>query len=224
MQAGSEKNRRGSSRKIALATFLCFSLAGLLAGFALGGFVSRAAGNQPGGPGPVVTPTLSIAGHAPNPTLTRTPADVSLGVPQVHADDYTGQEKADGTTPYRFFAQIVEKTGNTPISAPDVTCRLWLTDDTGATAAALSDRDYALPRTLSAFDRPFPHEVAHALLFAPGSPQTQPCAGQGKTAWTYTLAPTLHHGRYFLVVLADWQGVHYNWSMLAINVMRPGTR
>lgn len=212
----------GSERRIVLTTLLCFSLAGLLTGFALGGFVSRAAGRYPGGP--AATSALSIAGHSPTPTGSRQVASVVLGLPVVRAGDYTGQERADGTTPYRLSASIVTKTGATPISATDVTCRLWLTDDMAATSAALGSKNYALLRDLSAFASPFPHEVAHALLFAPASPQTQPCVPQGKTSWTYTLAPTLPHGGYFLVVLADWQGVHYNWSMVAIGASRAGTR
>jgi hypothetical protein len=135
----------------------------------------------------------------------------------MHSGDYTSQEKANGTTPYRLTARIVTKTG-APISTGDVTCRLWITDDTAATSAALSNQNYAIPRTPSLFDQPFPHEIAYALLFAPASQQTQPCASQGPTSWTYSLAPTLHRGRYFLVVLADWQGIHYNWSMVAISV------
>jgi hypothetical protein len=224
MQAWPGDNQRGSSSqrpaKIALYTILCFSLAGLIAGFALGGFTGRAPSAHSGGSGPAITRTPSIVAHSPNPSATRVPENVLLGVPLVGAGDYTGSEKADGTTTYTFSAQIVNKAGNTPITATDVTCRLWLTEDANAMAAALSNNNYALPRTPSSFDQPFPHETANALNFAPSSPQTQPCSAQGKTSWTYTLAPSLHHGTYFLAVLADWKGIHYNWAMVEISVSK----
>ena len=218
MQAWPGDNQRGSGGKIALYTFLCFSLAGLIAGFALGGFTGRVPDGRAGGPGAAATRTPAITGHSPDPSATRAPENVLLGVPVVGAGDYTGTEKPDGTTMYTFSAQIVNKGNNTPITATDVTCRLWLTNDADATTAALSDNNYALLRTPSSFSQPFPHEAAKALNFAPSSPQTQPCSARGKTSWTYTLSPALRHGRYFLVVLSDWKGVHYNWALVAISV------
>lgn len=218
MQAWPGDNQRGSGGKIALYTFLCFSLAGLIAGFALGGFTGRVPGGRADSPGLAATRTPSITGHTPGPSATRAPENVLLGVPMVGAGDYTGSEKSDGTTTYTFSTQIVNKGDNTPITATDVTCRLWLTNDADATSAALSANNYALLRTSSSFNQPFPHEAANALHFASSSPQTQSCSAQSKTSWTYTLSPALHHGRYFLAVLADWKGVHYNWAMVAISV------
>lgn len=218
MQAWPGNNQRGSGGKIALYTFLCFSLAGLIAGFALGGFTGRAPGGLVGGPGPATTRTPAITGHTPNPSPTSAPENVLLGVPVVGAGDYISPEKANGATTYTFSAQIVNKENNSPITATDVTCRLWLTDDADAMSAALSNNNYALLRSPSSFNQPFPHEVANALNFASSSPQTQPCSARGKTSWTYTLSPELHHSRYFLAVLADWKGVHYNWAMVAISV------
>lgn len=218
MQAWPGNNQRRSGEKIALYTFLCFSLAGLIAGFALGGFTARAPGGRAGGPGSAATRTPSIAGLTPNPSATRAPANVLLGVPIVGAGDYTSPEKADGATTYTFSVQIVNRGNNSPITATDVTCRLWLADDAAATSTALSNNNYALLRSPSSFGQPFPHEVANALNFAPSSPQTQPCSARGKTSWTYRLAPGLRHSKYFLAVLADWKGTHYNWAMVAISV------
>jgi hypothetical protein len=214
MHAWPGKMQRGPGSKIALTLFVGCGLAGLLAGFALAGFVGRGAGELVGGLAATRT-QLPVRPFA-SPQQTQQPA-VLLAVPQMHAGDYTSQEKADGTTPYRLLARIVTKSG-TVLSARDVTCRLWLSDNAVATSAALSKQNYAILRTLSAFGQPFPHEIAHALLFAPASQQTQFCASQGPSIWIYALAPTLPGGRYFLVVLADWQGIHYNWSMVAISV------
>lgn len=206
--------------RIALYTLLCFSLAGLIAGFALGGFVGHARGGSTGNAG--ATGTASTTGHSPTPSVTSVQENVLLGPPVIGAGDYTSPEKADGKTSYTFSAQIVNKADNTPITATDVTCRLWLTDDADATTAALSANNYALPRSNS-FSQPFPHEIANALDFTPSSQQTQPCAANGKTHWTYALAPTVHHGRYFLAVLADWKGIHYNWYIVEIIVSKGGS-
>lgn len=222
MQAPPGNNPHGSvtSRfsKIALYSLLCFSLAGLVAGFAFGGLLGNHPGKSTSTPGSFTVNTPPIAAHSPTRTVTQGPENVELGEPVIGGRDYTSPEKADGTTSYTLSVQVVNKTNNTPITATDVTCRLWLTDDPNATAAALSANGYAIPRSIQSFSQPFPHEVAGALNFAPPNQQTQSCAGNGKTTWTYTVSPTVQHRTYYLAVLADWQGKHYNWYMVAIKV------
>lgn len=205
--------------KVAFYTLLCFALAGLIAGFAIGGFASRAFTGFPASTGSLTTRAPAIAGHHPSSAVTATPENVLLGEPTIATGDYVSQERADGATSYELSAQIINKTSNTPITATDVICRLWLTDDAQATATALSDHNYAIPRTISALNQLFPDEAEEALNFAPSSQQTQFCVANGKTSWTYTIADTVQHGTYYLAVLADWKGVHYNWYMIAITIV-----
>src|SRR5258708_34114393 len=114
--------------------------------------------------------------------------------------------------------QVLNKGDKTPITATDVTCRLWLTNDIQATSDGLSANGYALPRNLALFNQPFPSEISGALVFADSSPQTQYCAARGKTKWSYTLASTVPPGQYYLAVLIDWKGVHYTWYLVAVTV------
>lgn len=223
MQQWSEDNQHDSNAsplgKFTVSALLCFSLAGLLAGFAYGGFLRHVAGNSAASSG-LRTKTTSTEHGA---SSTAAPAGVFLGYPIVGTGDYDSSEQADGTTRYTFSAQIVNKGTNTPITTTDVTCRFWLTDDANATATALSDNNYALPRTLASFNQPFPHEIDGALNFTSPSQQTQPCATNGKTTWTYTLSPTVHHGNYFLAILSDWKGIHYNWYLVTVKVVNQGS-
>jgi len=219
-RSGDHQHGSGTSRfgKFALYTLLCFSLAGLIAGFAFGGFMGHFAGKMIGSSGSTGNaPTIA---HQPaNASATASSENVFLGDPVVGAGDYTGVQKADGATSYKFSAQAVNKGSTTPITATDVTCRLWLTTDSNATAAALSANKYAIPRTIAGFAQPFPNEMGGALNFTGPSQQTQPCASNGKTNWTYKLATTVQPGNYYLAVLADWKGVHYNWYMVSIKVI-----
>lgn len=204
--------------KLGFYTLLCFALAGLIAGFAVGGFANRSASGSTANSGSSANNMPTIAGHSPNPTATATPENVQVGEPVIAAGDYTSPERADDSTSYTFSAQIVNKADNTPITATDVTCRFWLTADAQATADALSANNYAIPRSISGFNQPFPQEVTGALTFTAPSQQTQSCAANGKTRWTYTLNQGIHHGTYYLAVLADWKGIHYNWYMVAVAI------
>ena len=222
MYTPSEGQQRSSARSragtITFYTLLCFSLAGLIMGFAIGGFAAHLSRSSIASAGATTTSAPTLTGHGPNPVPTPTPENVFLGVPNVAASDYTSSETADGTTNYHLSAQIITKTDNTPITTTDVVCRLWLTDDAQATTEGLSANNYTIPRNPTTFNQPFPQEVNGALNFASASQQTQSCAVNGKTNWTYTLANGVPHGPYYLVVMADWKGIHYNWYMLAITV------
>lgn len=198
-------------------TLLCFSLAGLIMGFAIGGFAGHLSGSSLGRTGSPTTSEPTLIGHGPVPAKTPGPENILLGVPSMGAGDYTSPETADGTTSYQLSTQIVNKGDKTPITARDVVCRLWLTDDVEATTAGLSAGNFAIPRNPTTFSQPFPGELAGVMNFTSGS-QTQPCAANGKTRWTYTLSSDVPEGTYYLAVLADWKGVHYNWYMVAIEV------
>lgn len=222
MQAWPDTSNRGSTNrrfsKMTTYTLLCFALAGLLAGFAFGGFAGHKPGGSTGGSTTSKTNTPAITQQTPISSATQGPEDVPLGEPAIAQGDYTYQEMADGTTSYTLAAQVVNKNTNTPIQATDVTCRLWLTKDPNATAAALSANGYAIPKAVDALNQPFPNEEQGALTFTAPSQQVQPCAANGKTTWTYTVSPTVHHDTYYLAVLADWKGKHYNWYMVATNI------
>ena len=209
---------RAHSGTVTFYTLLCFSLAGLIAGFAIGGFAGHLSRGSAANLGAPISSAPTLTGHGPNLSATATPENIFLGVPGVVTGDYSSPESADGTTNYQFSAQIVNKADNTPITVTDVVCRLWLTDDPQGTAAGLSDNNYAILRNPGAFDQSFPNEIAGALNFTSSSPQTQPCAARGKTKWNYTLATAVSHGTYYLVVLSDWKGIHYNWYMVEITV------
>lgn len=219
--SGDNQHNTGRQRfgNIAFYTLLCFALAGLIAGFAIGGFTQRNADGSAAHSGSPISSTSSKNGHSSNLLASPTPGDIFLGVPVIASGDYSPREQANGTTSYTLATQIVNKNSNTPITATDVVCRLWLTDDSNAMAAALSDNNYQIPRTIGAFSQPFPHEIAGALNFASTSEQTHPCAVNGKTSWTYTVSPSVQQGTYYLAVLADWRGKHYNWYMAAIHVV-----
>jgi hypothetical protein len=214
-QRASTRSRSGT---ITFYTLLCFALAGLIAGFAIGGFAGHLSRGLTANAGSPITSIPTLTGHGPNPSATATPENIFLGLPGVAAGDYSSAEKADGTTSYQFSAQIVNKADNTPITVTDAVCRLWLTDDSQGTAAGLMDNNYAIPRNPNSFNQPFPSEVNSALGFTSASPQTQPCTANGKTKWSYILSTAVPAGNYYLVVLADWKGIHYNWYMVAITV------
>jgi hypothetical protein len=213
--SGSASSRAGVTT---FYTLLCFSLAGLIMGFAIGGFAGHLSATPAGGTGSTTTSEPTLIGHGPVPSKSASPENILLGVPSIGAGDYTSPEMADGTTSYQLSAQIINKGDKTPITANDVVCRLWLTDDLDATMAGLSAGNFAIPRNPTTFSQPFPGEIAGVLNFASSSSQTQPCVTSGKTRWAYTLSSDVPEGTYYLAVLADWKGIHYNWYMVAIQV------
>lgn len=214
------EKRRGSTsaHSATFYTILCFALAGLIAGFAIGGFAQHLSYGSSTGPGSLSNSAPALTGHSPNLTTTPTQENVFVGQPVLAAGDYSNPQQADGTTDYQVNTQIVNKADKTPITVTDVTCRLWLTNDLQATMAGLSANDYALPKNPSLFNQPFPSEMQGALNFTAPSTQTQPCAANGKTKWTYTLSNSVPGGTYYLGILTDWKGIHYNWYMVAISV------
>lgn len=224
MQTWPDSNNRASKRqglgKITTYALLCFALAGLIIGFALGGFAGHTLTSTAVSSNTPRVQTPSIAQRTPKATPTPTLENILPGNPVIGPGDYTSPEKADGTTSYKLSALIVNKGTNSPIQVNDVTCRLWLTRDARKTQSALSANNYALPKGVNSFNQPFPEEEEDALEFSHSSQQVQPCVANGKTTWTYTLSPDLRRGSYYLAVLADWKGQHYNWYMVQINAVR----
>lgn len=207
------------SRRIALMAILLFGLSGLLSGFAVGAFIRpKPATTGTTGMGGATTP---VSHSTKTTTVTTPPENITVGYPVLSSGDYTYTETADGATTYSLSTQIVNEGTTTPIKATDVTCKLWLTHD-GNITELLSANNYALVRDYTHLSQPFADEVPDSLAFSAPSKQTQNCAAGGKTKWSYTLSTSLHTGHYFLVVLADWKGKHFNWSWVDINIKLAG--
>ncbi len=204
--------------RITVYTLLCFALAGLMLGFAAGGFLNYTISHAKVDTHEVHASRPSIAKHASSQATSTVEENIQPGNPIIGTGDYAPGEQADGITTYKFSTQIIDKNTNTPIQTDDVTCRLWLTRDATATQTALRANNYALPKNPGSFRQPFPAEEEGALNFAKTSPQVQPCAPSGSTSWNYTLSPTSMHGTWYLAVMADWQGRHYNWYLVSITV------
>ncbi len=199
------------SRMIATIAILLFALAGLISGFAVGAFVRP---NQPhqatNSNKPINAPVQGKTGtQTPTPTVINPQL---LGIPTIKSFQYS--ENADGTTNYTFTAQAVDKLQQ-PLHYAGITCKMWLTHDGKV-------NNNIPPNRLKAVDtlaQPFPKEVVNALNFASTTPQVQSCtAGQGN--WNYSLSSSLDSGTYYLVVLMDWSGIHYNWSWSQIIIKK----
>lgn len=202
------------TRRFTTTVLLVFSLAGLIAGFAFGGLTSsksRATTTNlppPKKSSPIVQVTTTV-----QPTAT--PENISLDAPIIK--NYTYAEHADGTTSYTFSAQPIDKITKKPINVSDVTCRLWLTTDLDATNKALKANGFALLKNVSGLNQPFPQEVAITFT-TPSGTGVQPCAANGPTNWTYTVPTTVTPNTYYLFILADWKGKHYNWFACQIKI------
>ena len=38
--------------------------------------------------------------------------------------------------------------------------------------------------------------------------------------WNYTVAQSVDPGTYYLMVLTDWDGVHFNWSWVNMTIKK----
>ena len=205
-------NNEGTQyRMIAIIAILLFALAGLISGFAVGAFVRPNQPHQATNPNQPINPPIQGKTGTPTPTPTAILPQL-LGVPIIKTSQYS--ETADGTTSYTFTAQAVDKQQQ-PIHYAGITCKMWLTHDEKVNNNMPANRLTAID-TLA---QPFPKEVVNALIFNSATPSVQQCAaGQGN--WNYNLASSLKSGTYYLVVLTDWSGVHYNWSWSQIIVKK----
>ncbi len=194
-----------SATRIITIAIIMFALAGLISGFAVGAFLrpgkltERNVSRQP--------PQVNSA-HTPTVTITRSQTPIPLGFPAI--DHYQYVEVADGSTTYTFTAHAINKQGQ-PIHASGITCKIWLTKDGNVNPTITLSR----LQSVATLDQPFPHEVQGALAFSSTTPQTQTC-NNGQGTWNYTVAPSVEKGLYYIVVLMDWSGVHFNWSWVAI--------
>src|SRR5437867_663163 len=138
-------NINQQTRKIAVVAILLFALSGLISGFAVGAFVHPKAQTGTGtGTGATGSRTTPIAHATPTQGTTAVVENVNLDDPVIKQGDYPYFQIANGSTSYTLSAQIINK-NQTPIQAPNVTCRLWLTKD-GDVSSILSADNYAIPR------------------------------------------------------------------------------
>jgi hypothetical protein len=201
------------TRTVVLAAIILFALAGLLSGFAVGAFV------RPNKTTPIALPNQ--LSNLPKTKIKKTSITttvpvqiIPLGEPVI--DTYQFSEIANGSTTYTFTGHVVDKQ-NAPVRASGITCKIWLTKNGNVNPNITEDR----LQSVSTLDQPFPKEAQGDLLFASATPQTQMCAsGQGN--WSYQIAPTTKAGQYYIVLLTDWNGVHYNWKWIAIRIQGQG--
>jgi len=212
-------NLSPQSRTIAILAMLLFAFAGLISGFAVGAFIHPGSHLQTTNLNAGSTPPITSRNMTPTPTA-HSERPIPLGFPKMDITSYT--MAADDTHTYTVAVQVTDQSngktavGN-PVHASGVTCKIWLTKDEHVSKnmpiSRLKEAD-----TLSA---PLPNEEPGSLdFFDATTPQTQMCNAKGRATWNYKLATSLDSGTYFLVALTDWNGIHYGWSWMQINVTK----
>jgi hypothetical protein len=208
----SSNNVSSQTRTIAFFAVLLFAIAGLISGFAVGAFIHPKTTSTTGNSGSNTKPP--VVQKTQTPVSTRTSGVVWPNEPGI--TDYSTIESKNNN--YTLSALITDKYTNKSILTSDVTCKLWLSQD-GNINPILKKDDYAIPKAIGNIQQPFPEEVQNGLIFGTSTSQVQPCTTNGsKTTWNYTLSPSLNPGTYYLAVLADWKGIHYNWRWATIIV------
>jgi hypothetical protein len=200
------------TRNVVLIALVFFALAGLISGFTVGAFLHSHQTGQ------IKLPSqASNTQTKPQQTVTTAPSSahpLPLGDPVI--DSYQWKEIADGSTMYSFAGHVVNKQ-NILLRTSSVTCKIWLTKDGNVDSAMTEVR----LQSVSTLALPFADEVPGVLLFSTATPQTQMCL-RGRGAWSYQIAPTTKPGYYFIVLLTDWGGIHYNWSWIQIRIVSQG--
>lgn len=215
------KETHSPSRKVTTYTLILFAAAGLIAGFAFGGFSQLGAAGSHNNTNPVVKTTQPAqTPSAITPTPTVQPI-VPLGFPKFDPFPETNEQVGQNTT-YSIGIQVIDKQ-NKSIHATGITCKAWLVQQIPdkqtlnidqKVLKAYKDLDKPISGTIN--NQPFP-EVG-GLVFDATTPQTGTCDENGRKTWKYTLTPTLAPGSYDIVILADWKGIHWNWSWVHITV------
>ena len=202
------------SRTIAIVAVVLFAFSGLISGFSVGAFIHpklSSTGTGASATQPPIAQQTPVTGKTPHPQH-----PFVLGEPQIVKYTYT--EVADSNTSYTFSGQVVNSSGQ-PIYKGDITCKIWLTKNGNKTSVINADHFQRL-KTIATIQDPFPQEVVGGLNFSAATPQTQLCSTSGNTSWNYTVSASVDPGIYFIVLLTDWSGVHYNWYSAAINITR----
>ncbi len=202
------------SRTIAIVAVVLFALSGLISGFSVGAFIHPklpSAGTGISTTQPPIAQQTPVTSKTPHPQR-----PFVLGEPQIV--NYTYTEVADSNTLYTFTGQVVNSSGH-PVYKEGITCKIWLTKNGNKTSVINADNFKRL-REIATIQNPFPQEVSGGLTFSAATPQTQFCSTSGNTSWKYAVSTSVDPGIYFIVLLTDWDGVHYNWYSAAINITR----
>jgi len=217
----------GNSRStiIVVLALLLFALSGLMAGFTTGAFTrSKQTAQTQANKSKLaaVSPTAATHQQTPIANTTATPEVTGLGYPLVTQFSYP--EMADSTTNYTISAYPVDQSidigHGKQIHVADITCKVWLTKDENANATLRASKNKL--ESIDMVKSVLPTEIDNGLNFTSTS-QTQMCSANGPTTWTYTVSSSIEQGKYFLVILSDWEGIRYNWNTLQINVVKKGS-
>lgn len=204
------------TRTIAIIAMLLFALSGLISGFAVGAFLKPKIKIGPLSNSFRTENPIVQKNGTPKPTTSSHP--IKLGWPVI--DQVSDPERADGSTTYTFSAHAVDQSIDAghgqPVHSSGITCKLWL--------MPISDSPSNIPQSnfqnSSTVPNPVTGELVGTLNFDPSTPQTQSCNADGQGTWRYTVSRSLDPGRYYLVVLTDWAGEHYNWSWIGIKIKK----
>lgn len=206
------------SRTVIFFALFFFAVSGLISGFAVGAFVHPKGGSTSNS-GPNTGTGKPVTQVTSTPTSRPKSHPVMLGYPVI--SPYTDHEKVDGSTIYIVSAQAVDQSKGSghgsPVDAPDITCKLWLTKDGNVN----EDIPHGRLLSVSTLDAPFPQEVEGGLNFVGTASQTQRSNANGQGNWQYSISPAIAPGVYYLVVLMDWDGIYYNWSWVQITIKKP---
>ena len=214
---GPSNNLNGPSRSIAVLAVLLFALAGLMTGFAVGGFIHSKSGQSSN----TGTAGTGSNGQSTQSSSSPTSHPKFLGLPQ---DDLSStNERADGTI-YTLTTQAIYKSDNKPAHASDITCKVWLVHRIPPGNGQYNIPDSILsninaiqnPLTGSVHGQSF--EEVSGLVFNSSTPQTHLCDANGRYMWKYQISSSVVPGDYDLVVLTDWRGVHYNYDWINIEI------
>ena len=199
-------NSNNQSPTIAFIAIFLFALAGLISGFSVGAFVHPTS-SRPGNSIGTITPPPSTN---QSQTATRTPpSQHPLKIDEPVIDQYQYTEFANSSTSYTFSAHATHN--GQPVHSSAITCKIWITRDGDVNKHITQDRLGAV----DTLNQPFPGETQNALTFDATTPQTLLC-NNGQGTWKYTLASSTDPGLYYMVILMDWSGVHFNWKWVAI--------
>jgi hypothetical protein len=216
-------NGNNQTQKIVITAITLFALSGLMMGFAVGAFTrphKQVTAKQ------AVVPTTVAKQPTPRPTTAPIVNVAAVGISCPIITPSAISQIADGNTNYTLSAEIQDQSmSKTPpcgsgkdLHAAGLMCKIWLTRSQNS----LRNLSKEQLNPVSNLQNIFPNEEQDAFQFTGNQQQVQPCSLTGTTNWSYKLSPTLKSGNYFLAVVADWQGMVFNWEWKGIMITGQG--